>query len=150
MSPVEASRKFIQTVRFILAVAVVMYLLVILRLHSSAKANPIILRAIGLVAITEAILIFVLRRIQTLPLEALLENQSQDAKVLFRWRQSYLVNYCLSLSIALYGLVLHFLGFTLPQIAPFFIAGFALIAFLGPRAVPSSTQPSQSGRIVPR
>jgi len=149
MSPVEASRKFIQTVRFALAAAVVVYLLVTLRLPSAATPNPVMLRALGVVAITETILIYVVRRIQVLRVEAALETEPQDPKILLRWRQGYLITYSLSLSIALYGLVLHFLGFSLSHIAPFFLAGIALILFLSPRALPGSTLP-QSRPIIPR
>jgi hypothetical protein len=146
----KETRKFIQIVRFVLAGAVVMYLFVILRLPSSAKPNPILLRVLGLVAITITILIFVMRRIQVLPVEAALENQPPDKKTLLRWRQGYMVTYSLSLSIALYGVALHFFGFSPSHVAPFFLAGFALILFLGPRALPSGALPPQTGPITPR
>jgi hypothetical protein len=147
---VEATRKFIQIVRFILAGAVVMYLFVVLRLPSSATANPIILRALTFLAVSMAILILVMRRIQVLPAEAILRTQPQDKKALARLRQGYLITYTLSLSIALYGLVLHFFGFSIFQVAPFFITGFGLILFYGPKAIPISTLPTQSGPITPR
>lgn len=145
----EETREFIQTVRFILAGAIVMYVLVVLRLPSSATANPTILRALTVVAVAITILIFIMRRLQVFPAEAILQAQPHDKKALARLRQGYLVTYVLSLSIALYGLVLHFLGFSMSRVAPFFLAGFALILFLGPRAVPSSTLPPQSGPITP-
>ena len=56
----EATRKFIQTVRFVLVAAVVMYLLVILRLPSSAASNPSVLRVLGAVALIQTIIIFVM------------------------------------------------------------------------------------------
>lgn len=127
-----------------------MYAFVVFRLPSHATANPIILRALTVVAISIVILIFVMRRIQVLPAESVLQINPEDAKGLARWRQGYLVTYTLSLSIALYGLVLHFFGFPLSKVAPFFLAGFALIVFFGPRAIPGSAFPSQSGPITPR
>lgn len=144
----EAARKFIQIVRAVLAVSIVMYVLMILQIPSSATPNPVMLRALGFVAITEAIFIVVLRRIQILSVETLLESQPKDPKALLRWRQGYIITYCLSLSIALYGVVLHFLGFLLSQVAPFFVAGLVLILFLGPKAIPNDAS-SQSGPIVP-
>ena len=125
-----------------------MYFFVILRLPSSAKPNPILLRALGLVAISQAILIFVIRRIQVFRAEAVLENRPDDAKALLRWRAGYIVTYAISLSIALYGLVLHFFGFPLAQVVPFLTSGLALILFLGPKAISSNTSPSAP--IVPR
>jgi hypothetical protein len=144
----NAARKFIQTVRFILLGAIVVYGMLVLRLPSSATSKPIVVQALTVVAVSLVILLFVMRRIQVLPAEAILQEQPQNAKALARWRQGYLVSYILSLSIALYGLVLHFLGFSISQVAPFFVAGTALILFLGPKVIPNST--SQSEPIVPR
>jgi len=141
----EAARKLIQIVRFVLAGAIVMYAVVALRLPSSVTPKPITLRALTVVAVSIVVLIFVMRRIQVLPTETILEKQPQDAKALARWRQGYIVTYALSLSIALYGLVLHFFGFATSQVAPFFVAGFAWILFLGPRAIPVGAFPPQSG-----
>jgi hypothetical protein len=45
----------------------------------------------------------------------------------------YLLTYCLSESIALFGIVLNTLGFSLRQAMPFYIAGFVLILLLRPR-----------------
>ena len=143
----EAARKFIQTVRLILAGAVVMYAFIALRFPSSATPNPIILRALTVLAVSLVVAVFVMRRIQVLPVETALEKEPQDTKALGRWRQGYLVTYTLSLSIALYGLVLHFFGFPGRQVAPFFLAGLALILFFSPRVVPGHSV--KSGPITP-
>jgi hypothetical protein len=127
-----------------------MYLVVILRLPSSAATSPVMRRALGAVAIAETVLIFALRKVWVLPIEARLESQPQDPKALIRWRQGYLAIYSISLSIALYGLVLHFLGSSLPQVLPFFLAGILLILFLGPRAIPDISPLPQSRPITPR
>jgi hypothetical protein len=120
------------------------YALVVLWLPSSATPKPILLRAFTALAVFIVTAIFGARRIQVFPVESILEKQPQDASALLRWRQGYLVTYCLSLSIALYGLVLHFLGFPTRQVAPFFVAGLALFLFFGPKAIPSN--PAQSNR----
>ena len=136
----EAARRFIQIVRFVFAGAVAIYAFIVLWLPSSATPKPILLRALTVVAVSIVIIIFVMRRIQVLPVESTLERLPQDAKTLIRWRQGYIVTYCLSLSIALYGLALHFFGFSTSQVAPFFIAGFALILFFGPKAIPRNPE----------
>jgi hypothetical protein len=133
----EATRKFIQIVRFVLLSAIVIYGLIVFRLPSSATPKPVVLRAITVLTVSLVVLLFVMRRIQVHPAAAILEKQPQDAKALARWRQGHLVTYTLSLSIALYGLVLHFLGFSASRVAPFFVVGIVLILFLGPRAIPS-------------
>src|SRR5271155_2911722 len=108
----KTTRRFIQTVRFILAGTVVMYALMVWRLPSSATPNPIMLRVIAGVCVSEVVIVFVMRRVQLSPVEAILANQPEDAKALARLRRGYVVTYAISLSIALYGVVLHFLGFS--------------------------------------
>lgn len=144
----QAARKFIQIIRFALAGAVVMYLLVILRIPSTAKPNFVLLRAFGFLAIVDVILVFVMRRILVFPAEAVLQNQPEDAKALARWKIGYLITYALSLSIALYGLVLHFFGISLAQVVPLLLASFALFIFLGPKPIASEASPSAP--IVPQ
>jgi hypothetical protein len=145
-----ATRKFVPTLRFLLAGTIVMYGWVVFRIPSSATPHSILLRALTVVAVSMVILIFVIRKIQVLPAEAILQTQPQDARALARLRMGYLLTYALSLSIALYGLVLHFLGFSTAQIAPFFIAGFALIVFFGPKMNADGPFPPQSGPITSR
>ena len=118
-------------------------------LPASATPKPILLRGLTVVAVSIVVVIFGLRKIQVLPVESMLAKQPQDAKSLLSWRKGYLVTYSLSLSIALYGLLLHFLGFSTLNIAPFFIAGFALILFLGPREIPDGPSPMPSSRQEP-
>lgn len=145
----EATRRFIQIVRFVLLGAIVVYGLLVSRLPSKATPKPVILQVITVLAVSLVVLLLVMRRIQVAPAEARLEKQPQDVKALARWRQGYLVTYTLSLSIALYGLVLHFLGFPVSRVAPFFLAGVALILFFGPKVIPNSPPP-QSGPVTPR
>lgn len=147
----EATRKFIQIIRFALAAAVVLYLFVILRLPSSATPNPIIHRVLTVVCVTLAIGTFVLRKTLVLRAEDALRKQPQDAMALARWRVGYIVIYALNLSIALYGLALHFLGFSISAVVPFLLVGFALILYFRPMAVPENTAiTEQSGPITPR
>jgi len=133
----QATRRFIQTIRFVLGTAVLLYLLVILRIPSSATPSPVILRALSLVAIIHAILIFIVRRIFVGRAENVLEGQPEDRKALSRLRGGYIVIYTISLSIALYGLCLHFFGFRMGPVLPFFVAGILPIIFLGPKTIPS-------------
>ena len=127
-----------------------MYVFVVLRLPSSATPNPSFLKAVTLLAVSMVILIFVMRRLQVSPAEAILQSQPQDAKALAKLRLGYLITYTLSLSIAVYGVALHFLGFSISQVAPFFVAGLALILFFSPKAIPNNVFPPHSGPITPR
>lgn len=146
----QATLKFIQTVRFVLGGAVVWYFFVILRIRSSATPNPVLLRALGVVAISQTIVMFVARRLQVIPAKAVLETQPEDKKALARLRIGCLITYTLCQSIALYGLLLHFFGFSIPQITPFFLAGIVPILFFGPTVRQSNASSSHPDPIVPR
>jgi hypothetical protein len=132
----QSSRRLIQTVRFAMLVSVALYAWLVWRLPSTATPNPTFFRAIAAVAVFLVIVIFVTRRTRLSRTEVLLAAQPQDAKVLMRWRQGYVVTYAMSEAIVLYGVVLHFTGFPLSQVAPFFIAGALLMLFLGPKSIP--------------
>jgi len=95
--------------------------------------SPVMIRAISIVAASEVIVLFVLRRKSVLPAAATLSIQAEDVAALARWKTGQIVTWALSLSIALYGLVLRYIGFSFPQTAPFFIAGFVLMLFYLPR-----------------
>lgn len=125
-----------------------MYALAVWRLPSSATPNPVMLRVITAVCVSEVVIVFVMRRLRLSPVEAILANQPEDAKALARLRQSYVITYAISLSIALYGLVLHFLGFSVREVAPFFLVGIVLILFFRPKALPNNEFPPQSGRLT--
>ena len=76
-----------------------------------ATPSPILLRAMSLVAAAEVLVLFVMRRKLLVPAVALLSSQSEDATALARWKTGNIVTWALSLSIALYGLVLRYMGF---------------------------------------
>lgn len=144
----QSARKLIQIIRYALLGAVLLYLFLILRVPSTAKPNLMLWRAFGFLAIIDVILVFVIRRILVFPAEATLQNQPSDAKALVRWKMGYLITYTLSLSIALYGLALHFFGIPLRQVLPLLLGSFALLVFLGPTQLASDE--SSSTPIVPR
>jgi hypothetical protein len=90
-------------------------------------------RSIAFVSMSEVVLLFFFRRKLVLQSEPLLASEPYEPAVVARWRTGYIITWALSLSIALYGLVLRYLGFTFSQVAPFFVAGFVLILFFAPR-----------------
>jgi hypothetical protein len=65
--------------------------------------------------------------------ESMLAMRPGDALTLNRWRAGYIMTYALSEAIAMFGLVLRILGFSLSQVLSFYVAGFALLLFFGPR-----------------
>ena len=95
--------------------------------------------AITLVAITTLGMIFAVRRLFVLRSEAALAEQPEDSVALKRWRAGYIFTYALCETVALFGFVLRILGFTLSQVAPFYLVGFVLMLVFGPRRPSSGT-----------
>jgi hypothetical protein len=77
--------------------------------------------------------IFVVRRTLVLRAAETLATQPEDSLGLQQWRTGFLATYGLSEALALFGLALRFLGESLQQVLPYYIAGFVLIAFFRPR-----------------
>jgi hypothetical protein len=92
-----------------------------------------------LVALTTVGMIFAVWRLFVLRSEATLATQPEDTAALNRWRSGYIITYALSEAVALFGLMLRILGFTLSEVAPFYVVGFVLILFFSPRRLPRET-----------
>ena len=98
-----------------------------------ATPNPVVIRVISLVAASEVFVIVLLRRKLVVPALTLLATQPGDRGALARWQSGQIATWGLSTCIAIYGLILRYLGFDFRQLLPFFIAGCALMLFYTPR-----------------
>jgi hypothetical protein len=135
----EPARKLLQIVRGGLLASIAMYVFVGERVSPNLGAVPDrnVYFALTLVAITTTGMIFAIRRAFVLRAEATLETQPGDAASLNRWRAGYIIIYGLCEALALLGLVLRFMGFTLAQVAPFYVVGFVLMLLFTPRIPPA-------------
>ena len=130
----EPARKKLRIMRVFMLASIVCYGFLGERVGKIAAApNRNLYFAITLVAITTVGMIFAVRRLFVLRSEEELASQPEDMAALRRWRTGYVAIYALSESEALFGLVLRILGFTLSEVAPFYLAGFALMLVFGPR-----------------
>jgi hypothetical protein len=84
--------------------------------------------------------IFVVRRTLVFRSAERLAARPDDAVTLNHWKTGYIATYALCESLALFGLILRFLGCSFRQCLPFYIGGFVLLLFFGPRA-PNSLEP---------
>ncbi len=91
------------------------------------------LLVLALTSVVIAAAVFVLRHKVLAPSAALAATQPEDTKALSLWRTAHIDMWALCEVIAMYGLLLRYLGFTVAQAAPFFVCGFVLILALGPR-----------------
>jgi hypothetical protein len=125
--------KNLQVIRIAMLVSVVFYGVIATLLPASGEPNPIVFYAFTGIAVVEVAGIFVLRRILISPRETAAMPQPGEAKVSVKPATALVIIYCLSEAVAVYGLVLHFFGFNLSQVAPFFFAGLVLLFFFEPR-----------------
>jgi hypothetical protein len=82
--------------------------------------------------------IFVVRRTLVLRSAETLAVHPDDSLTLSHWRSGYIATYSLCEALALFGLILRFLGCNFQQSLPFYIGGFVLLFFFGPREPVSS------------
>ena len=113
--------------------SIALYAVMTKMLPANAASNVAVFKVLVLLAVGNVVTIFLLRRKLVQSAEKILSVQPEDTAALARWRTGYLITYAFSEAIALYGLVLHFMGFGFVQVLPFFIAGFVLILFYAPR-----------------
>lgn len=131
----DAAIKILRILQFALLASIVVYvgLATVLSTSPGRPPAPIILIALTFLSVMNVVVILVMRRVFVSKAEEILRNNPEDAGALMRWRGGYIVTYAIAESVALYGLVLHFLGFTHVEVTPFFLAGFVLLVFFSPR-----------------
>jgi|ERR1700678_1950705 hypothetical protein len=78
-------------------------------------------------------IIFVVRRTLVFRSAEALASHPEDSLSLSHWTNGYYATYALCEMLALFGLVLRFVGSSFQQSVPFYIGGFALLFFFGPR-----------------
>ena len=122
------------------AIAVYSFLSFQVDIHSAPQ--PVIFRAIALVAVSEVLLLFFFRRRFVLQNALLVASGTENASALTQWRAGYIIVWAMSLSIGLYGLVLRYVGFDFRQVSIFFIAGGALMLLFAPRRPPPNRLPN--------
>lgn len=77
--------------------------------------------------------IFVVRRTLVLRSAENLATHPDDSITLGHWKSGYVATYALCEALALFGLILRFMGCSFQQSAPFYIGGFILLFFFGPQ-----------------
>jgi hypothetical protein len=121
-------------------VSISIYALLIKQFPSSSHANPVVYYVIVLVAVWIVVGLQRFRRRLVKRSEGVLATSPEDPVAQRQWRTGYLLTYAFSEAIALYGVLLHFLGFRMAQVAPFLVAGAILILFYSPHRPAISQQ----------
>jgi hypothetical protein len=130
----ENAIKIVRVIQIAMLLSVGMFVLAGEVVGSIPKlSNPTLFYALSLATITIVGVILVVRRTLVLQSAVTLAVRPNDVATLNRWRAGYVMTYALSEAIAMFGLVLRLIGFSLSQVASFYIAGFILLLFFGPR-----------------
>jgi hypothetical protein len=77
--------------------------------------------------------IFVVRRTLVLHSAESLASRPDDSLSLSHWKSGYVTTYALCEGLGLFGWILRLMGCSFQQSLPFYIGGFALLFFFGPR-----------------
>jgi hypothetical protein len=77
--------------------------------------------------------IFVVRRTLVLRSAESLASHPDDSLSLSHWKSGYVTTYALCEGLALFGWILRLMGCSFQQSLPFYIGGFVLLFFFGPR-----------------
>ena len=131
----DGAVRIVQMIRIAMMVSVALYVIVGEELAHASQVAPdsTLYFGITLVAVVLVAMIVVLRRWFVVPAEAALAKQVEDRTALGRWQMGYIITYALSEAVALFGLVLRMIGFSLSQVATFYVVGLILMMFFGPR-----------------
>ena len=130
----ESAVKTVRILQIAMLVSIAIYVFIGERIAPGPRsASPVFFYTFSLVGMTLVGIILLVRRTLILQSEATLRTGATDVGTLNRWRSGYIVTYALSESLALFGLILRFMGFNLVQVVPFYLAGFILMFFFGPR-----------------
>jgi len=96
-------------------------------------ADPSLSYVFSTAAVAIVGVIFVVRRTLVLRSAEGLATHPDDALTLRHWKSGYIATYALCEALALFGLIQRFMGFNLQQSLLYYIGGFVLLFFFGPR-----------------
>lgn len=136
----ESDRLKLQIVRFAMLISIGLYFLVanMIPAHAHASPNPMIFRVITLFSFLSLGVVLLVRKLLVAnPSEALRSNP-EDSAAFAKWKSGQVATWALGEATALYGLVLHFTGFSAVETIPFFVAG-ALLIVIFPPSLPERT-----------
>ncbi|MFZ0288201.1 MAG: hypothetical protein WBW98_05535 [Candidatus Sulfotelmatobacter sp.] len=101
--------------------------------HTARAVDPSLSYVFTTLGVAIVGMIFVVRRTLVLRSAESLASHPDDALALGHWKSGYLATYALSEALALFGLILRFMGCNFQQSLPFYIGGFVLLFFFGPK-----------------
>ncbi|HKU27447.1 MAG TPA: hypothetical protein VJQ54_18390 [Candidatus Sulfotelmatobacter sp.] len=126
--------RVLQLLQWSMLISILLYVAVAEVVRPPIKpVNPSITYMFTMLAVALIGVIFVVRRTLVIRPASSVATRPEDVIALNQWKAGYIVTYALCEGLALLGLVQRFLGGSLQQSAPYYLAGFALLLFFWPR-----------------
>jgi|SRR5579864_92977 len=130
---VETSLRQLRIIHATMLISIVLYAFISLRAPLRPAPQPVVLYGVAAVCVADLGVILVLRS-KLLPHQRPISSSEPDPKILVaNWRSACIVTWALCEAIALFGLVLRYMGFAMREAALFFVAGFLLMLLFAPR-----------------
>lgn len=129
----ENRLKQLPLIRLLLLLSVPVYIFLSMRAPVQPLPDPLLFRAIAFLAIAEAGVAFFLRARLISAAETAWQEVPETKAALARWLNANIVPWAMCLSIAMYGMVLRYVGYTFRSVTPFFLAGVLLMLCFPPR-----------------
>jgi hypothetical protein len=130
----KSALRTLRVLQWMMMGSIVLYAVVGEIVGSLAKTvDPSLSYAFSTAAVAIVGVIFVVRRTLVLRSAESLAAHPDDAVTLRHWKSGYFATYGLCEALALFGLVLRFMGSNFQQSVLFYIGGFVLLFFFGPR-----------------
>jgi hypothetical protein len=130
----EPAVRLVRLVQIAMLVSIAMYVLVGEMIGRTVAPSSTMFYALSFISISTVGAIVVVRRTLILPSEALLREKPGDSTLLTRWKTGYIATYVLCEALALFGLILRLVGFTLADVRSFYLGAFVLLLLCSPRA----------------
>jgi hypothetical protein len=134
MHAMKSALRTLRVLQWMMLGSIVLYVVVGEAVGPPAKAvDPSLSYVFSTASVALVGVIFVVRRTLVSRSAESLASHPDDPLTLRHWKSGYVATYVLCEVLALFGLVLRFMGFNFQQSLPFYIGGFVLLFFFGPR-----------------
>jgi cytochrome b561 len=134
MNSMQGTLRTLRAMQWAMLGSILLYAVVGELLGSGARAaNPSLSYVFTTAGVAIVGVIFVVRRTLVLRSAESLASHPDDSLTLNHWKSGYIATYALCEALALFGLVLRFTGCSFQQSLPFYVGGFVLLFFFGPR-----------------
>ncbi len=124
----------LRTVQCALLGSIILYAVLSAVLGSRARTvDPSLSYVFTTAAVAIVGVIFVVRRTLVQRSAESLAARPDDSLTLGHWKSGYITTYALCEALALFGLILRFMGCHFQQSLPYYVGGFVLMAFFRPK-----------------